>query len=122
MMIRQMTAMADPAVQGNAETHKVAIDKTVTANEQLRQRVRLFLSGSNQPGLRHIEVDAHGDTVTLSGSVRTFYEKQLAVRLSRRVAGVIHVVDSLEAWGYRPQAERRAADTRPATQNGTTLH
>jgi CO dehydrogenase/acetyl-CoA synthase epsilon subunit len=120
-MIRQMTVAPETASLSTMETHSQTLDATIpaalNANEQLRQRVRLFLTGSNLPGLRHIDVEVHGDTVILNGSVRTFYEKQLAVRLSRRVAGVIHVVDSIEAWGYLPHAESRATALRSAEQN-----
>jgi hypothetical protein len=74
-------------------------------DEELRQRVQLFLLGSNLPNLRHLAVEVSGDTVILCGHVRTFYEKQLAIGLSRRVAGVIHIVDRIEVESYSPRVE-----------------
>ena len=82
----------------------------------LQQRVRLFLEASNLPGLRHIQVEVQDDTVILRGQVRTFYEKQLASRLSRRVAGVIHVVDSIEVRGYVPRIEPGRTKSRRNSQ------
>ncbi len=115
MMIRQTTPAAVvsnpnvPLPQGV----DLAADAVRIAANDLSQRVRLFLIGSNVPGLRHIAVEVEGTTVTLRGAVRTFYEKQLAVRLCRRVAGVIQVIDLVEAVGYRPRGEREGTDVHP---------
>jgi osmotically-inducible protein OsmY len=122
MMIRPAIHESTATVVDRAETRGSSTSETIAgasaaANDELLQRVRLFLIGSNLPGLRHIAVEADGDTVILRGSVRTFYEKQLAVRLSRRVAGVIQVVDEIEAWGYMPRAEREGTDARQAARN-----
>lgn len=56
------------------------------------------------PALRRIRVDMAGDTVILAGRVRTFYERQIAVERSRRVAGVIQVDDRIEVVG--PESTR----------------
>lgn len=63
------------------------------------RRLHLFLSAANMPGLRRIRIDVSGDTVILSGRVRTFYERQTAVERSQRVAGVIQVDDQIEVVG-----------------------
>ena len=93
--------------------------------EDLRRRVVLFLASCNVPGLRHLTVKVDGDTVLLSGRVKTFYEKQLATECSRRVAGVIHVVDLVEVVEYAPRKEKarstRALD-QPRPQNGSDDH
>ncbi len=122
MMIRPATHESAATVLLGAETQGKATSETIAgasaaANDELLRRVRQFLIGSNLPGLRHIVVEVEGDTVVLWGSVRMFYEKQLAVRLSRRVAGVIQVVDLIEAWGYMPRAERKGTGVRPAVRN-----
>ena len=63
------------------------------AEEDLVRRVRQFLR-SQLPALsRRIEVAAAGDTVTVEGTLRSFYDRQLAIACIRRVAGVRHVVD-----------------------------
>ena len=73
------------------------------ATEYLRQdeldlarRVKNFLAGRNLPGLRRLSIDVDGSSVVLRGTVRTFYEKLLAVHCCQRVAGVINVVDGIE--------------------------
>jgi hypothetical protein len=65
-------------------------------NYDLSRRVGLFLANANVPGLRRTRVDVDGDTVILFGRVRTFYERQIAVECSRRVAGVIQIEDQIE--------------------------
>lgn len=62
---------------------------------ELRTRVLHFLADSNMPGLRHLQVAAANGTVTLSGRVRTYYEKQLSQQRCRRVAGVVQLVDNV---------------------------
>ena len=68
----------------------------VAPSNELSRRVGLFLANANIPGLRRIRVDVDGDTVILFGRVRTFYERQVAVERSRRVAGVIQIEDQIE--------------------------
>ena len=68
---------------------------TPEADRELSQRVHLFLSGRSQPALRNLEVAARAGTVLLRGRVRSFYHRQLALELTRRVAGVIQIVDEL---------------------------
>jgi hypothetical protein len=74
-------------------------------DQELQQRVQLFLSTANVPALRHVQVQVDGDQVVLRGAVHTYYEKQLALEFSRRVAGVIHVVDEIEVPDYAPLAD-----------------
>lgn len=64
--------------------------------DELTRRVRLFLASADIPSLRRIRVDIVGDTLVLSGRVCTFYERQMALARSRRVAGVIEVDDQIE--------------------------
>jgi osmotically-inducible protein OsmY len=60
--------------------------------DDLATRVRLSL---DRFPLRDVAIDADGPTVTLRGSVASYYEKQMAQEFARRVAGVIRVVNSL---------------------------
>ena len=94
------TRTAPPARSAGREARQ-----KVYAREELEQRVQLFLASSNLPALRHLAVEIDGDTVILRGQVQTFYEKQLAVEFSRRVAGVIRVVDLVEVRGYAPRVD-----------------
>ncbi|MBA4018368.1 MAG: hypothetical protein C0483_14475 [Pirellula sp.] len=62
----------------------------------LQRRVVSFLADANMPGLRQLRVDAVDGTVTLRGTVRTYYEKQLSQQRCKRVAGVVRMVDQIE--------------------------
>ena len=63
---------------------------------ELQRRVVSFLADSNMPGLRQLKVHAADGTVTLNGTVRTYYEKQLSQERCKRVAGVIRLIDQIE--------------------------
>ncbi len=60
----------------------------------LARRVLLLL-GANRTGFRRITVWAEERTVSLSGSVRSFFDRQSAVALAKQVVGVRRVVDNL---------------------------
>jgi len=70
-------------------------DTTTTLDRDLERRVQNYLYGRQVLGLRRIEVEASGGTVTLRGRVRSYYEKQLCIHCCRRVAGVIELVDQV---------------------------
>ena len=59
----------------------------------MAQRVRQVLY--RRPELRGVTVHAVYGTVTLEGTVASFYEKQLCISGSQRVAGVLRLVDNL---------------------------
>ncbi len=73
-------------------------------DRELERRVLNFLHGWQMPGLRHVEVEAQSGTVTLRGTVNSFYEKQLSQQCCRRVAGVLKLID-----GVSVAATRRAS-------------
>jgi len=57
---------------------------------------------SNSPHLtsRQVQVEATGGNVRLQGTVSSFYQKQMAQELARRVDGVQNVVNQLQVnWG-----------------------
>jgi len=68
---------------------------TPDADRELSQRVHLFLSGRFQSVSRNLEVTARAGTILLRGRVRSFYHRQLALESTRRVAGVIQIVDEI---------------------------
>ena len=70
-------------------------DSVSSEDSQLARRVKLFLGSQPRPALRYLQVEASGSTVTLRGLVTTFYERQLALQSSRRVAGVGQLVDEI---------------------------
>lgn len=74
-------------------TPPVAIETDADLDLDLSRRVRSFLHDAHMPGLRNVDVEAQNGTVTLTGQVRTYYEKQLGGQRARRVAGVVRLVD-----------------------------
>jgi osmotically-inducible protein OsmY len=64
-------------------------------DQDLQQRVHSFLNGQHRPALRDLNVEAREGVVTLRGNVPTFYEREITVRLARRVAGVVQLVDEI---------------------------
>ena len=102
-------ALRSSTGHNSSETESVAAEfLTRAAENELAQRVRLFLDNSNIPALRHVCVKAEGDAIVLSGAVQSYYEKQMAVQFSSRVAGVLRVVDSIVVRTYVPLPKRRS--------------
>ena len=65
-------------------------------DEQLARRVRNFILARIMPTANFVEVQADRGIVTLTGSVGTFYQKQLWLNGAQRVAGVRGVIDEIE--------------------------
>jgi osmotically-inducible protein OsmY len=61
----------------------------------LAKAVRLFLT-ANRRGFREVSVWAESGTVRLCGPVHSFFLRQMAVTLAKKVTGVHHVIDDLE--------------------------
>jgi osmotically-inducible protein OsmY len=66
------------------------------ADLDLETRLQSELSRNQRPTLKRLHVDVAQGIVTLSGCVRSFYERQLAVQCCRRVPGVLHMIDAVE--------------------------
>ena len=66
------------------------------ADQELERRIVATLVARNFPGLRRLRVSVDRGEVTIAGRVRSFYEKQLAQHVARRVAGVIRLVDAIQ--------------------------
>ena len=64
-------------------------------DRDLTNRVSRYLADRNKSSLRNLRVDASGGIVKVSGTVRSFYEKQLCQQVCRRVAGVIKLIDDV---------------------------
>ncbi len=62
----------------------------------LARRVENFLHSKQMRSLRQVDVAAERGTVVLRGDVASFYEKQLCLSCTRRVAGVINLVDEIQ--------------------------
>ena len=65
-------------------------------DRDLERRVVSYLADRHLPGLRHLTVEAQAGTVTLRGTVHSYYEKQLSQQCCRRVAGVLKLIDAVD--------------------------
>jgi osmotically-inducible protein OsmY len=74
----------------------VATPHYVTKDQDLERRVVSYLAARYLPSLRQLQVSVEEGTVTLRGSVRSFYEKQIAIHSCQRVAGVRKLVDAVD--------------------------
>jgi osmotically-inducible protein OsmY len=67
-----------------------------TSDVPLEQRVRSYLDNMESGAFRGVVVAAHAGTVTLTGVVASYYAKQLAQEFTRRIPGVVSVINLIE--------------------------
>lgn len=65
-------------------------------DSDVQGRVSNFLHNKNFPAFREIDVEVHHGTVTLTGIVCSYYEKQVALNTCQRVAGVLAMIDQID--------------------------
>jgi osmotically-inducible protein OsmY len=65
-------------------------------DRELERRVRQFLSAMQRTPLRSIEVEVENGRVTLTGTLTSFYEKQLCLRCFQQVEGVTRINDRID--------------------------
>jgi osmotically-inducible protein OsmY len=94
-------------LDSNANSVIIRTANPTHADRDLERRVKTFLSTQHRPGLRSVKVEARSGIVTLRGRVGSFYEKQLSGQLTRRVAGVIRLIDDVSVKEIR--LDRRKA-------------
>lgn len=70
-------------------------------DQELERRVTEYLRGFHRLPLRGIAVAANKGTVTLRGTLPSFYEKQLCLGCLPQVNGVSRIVDRIEVT-YNP--------------------
>lgn len=75
-------------------------------DEDLRVRVASFLKSRHFPAFENLEVDVNDGSVTLSGSLSSFYEKQVALSSCQRVAGVLALIDHVDVRPQRKSLKR----------------
>jgi hypothetical protein len=69
--------------------------------ENVLQGVRLRLDGAGFPGLRRIQVSMNRGVIVLRGRLASFHEKQIAIELTRHVAGVHRIDNHIEVESVR---------------------
>ncbi len=69
--------------------------RELSPDEQLARRIRNFVV-SHHSGQREMRLEVDRGVVKLTGSVHSFYQKQLWVHGAKRVAGVVQILDEIE--------------------------
>ncbi len=70
-------------------------------DDDLRLRVESFLKSRHFPAFGQLDVAVRDGAVTLSGALRSFYEKQVAISSCQRVAGVLTLIDNVHVQPNR---------------------
>lgn len=76
----------------------------------LLTRVGIALTLRLQHTLHAVHLHVSGGTVTLRGIVPSFYDRQLAIEVTRRVAGVLKVQDELFVGDWKSASQERRAN------------
>ncbi len=61
----------------------------------LENRVCRYLESQHFPSFKKLSIDAEQGCVTVSGTVCSFYERQVAVSSCQQVAGVLKLIDQI---------------------------
>jgi osmotically-inducible protein OsmY len=69
------------------------------SDDLLRRKIASQLAETNRPALKRLAVNVAAGSVTLRGSVASFYEKQIAIQTCRVLAGIERLVDAVEVAG-----------------------
>ena len=75
-----------------SERQRLEIDR----DDEVHRRVVEVLATKHFPVFRAIDIDVDQNVVTMSGSLGSFYEKQVALTACQQVAGVRQIVDCLD--------------------------
>ncbi len=86
----------DSALDVEVQPPSITITIDEDGDRDLEKRVRIFLFGMRRAGLRNLDVHVQNGCATISGTVHSFYERQLALSCCQRVAGVLSVTDKVE--------------------------
>ena len=100
-----------PGIQAAAEVHSAT--RAEYSDAEIAQRVRTFLQSRHFPGFRNLQVDVNNGLVSLSGHVRSFYEKQVALNTCQRVAGVLSLIDHVRVDLETDAATTRRGEAKP---------
>ncbi len=73
------------------------LNETVPLTDRdLERHVTVRLLNRNVVSLRQVVVQASSGTITLRGTVTSFYQKQLCIQACRDVPGMVALVDKVE--------------------------
>jgi osmotically-inducible protein OsmY len=69
--------------------------RVAQSDQDLRQHVVRFLNSRHFPVFRNLDIEVERGSVTLSGVVHSYYEKQIALTSCQTVPGVMSLVDQV---------------------------
>ena len=69
------------------------VAKSAAADNELQRRIANFLLNRQLPQSSKLRIDAKNGVVTLQGTHRSYYHKQLCINCCQRVAGVVRLID-----------------------------
>ena len=81
------------------------------SSDDVKRRIVNALFQRGVPPARKIDVDVSDGTVTLRGTLPSFYERQLCLACTQRVPGVFKLVDKIKVeWpNQTPQLSNKSA-------------
>jgi hypothetical protein len=77
------------------------VDGAAAADRELQRRITIFLENRCLPHASKLRIDAKNGVVTLQGTHRSFYHKQLCINCCQRVAGVVRLIDATQVLSDR---------------------
>ena len=69
----------------------------------LKQKVSCYLASQHFPSFKKLNIEADDGSVTITGTVCSFYERQVAVSSCQNVVGVMKLIDriAVDELSYR---------------------
>jgi hypothetical protein len=92
------TSLAPPVTASRGALYQSMCD---VADIELQRRVRNFLQNRCVPRTSDLQIEASNGVVTLRGTHRSFYHKQLCINCCQRVAGVVRLIDTTKVSPHR---------------------
>ncbi len=73
---------------------------------EIKRRITNLLWQRGVSSLRRLDIEVKGGTVTLRGTVSSFYERQLCLTCCQHVPGVFTLVDEIKVeWSVKSREE-----------------
>lgn len=92
-------------------------EKQANADADLKRRVTAFLQDQYFPSFKFLEIDVDAGAVTLTGTVRSFHERQVVLKTREHVAGIERLFDFIRVGQIpkpTPEASTTKAEMTPA--------
>jgi BON domain len=102
-------------------TNSISLASGDTTDTDIARRVALFLQQRHLTSGTRLLASVNRGVVTLRGVAPTFHQRQLLISFTRRVAGVVQVIDELDVDPPRAAARPRTAAQSTVSQGTTAL-